>query len=89
MDIVSLIIQELDKKHGICATQKQLVIIEEICLNPDFGDAKRLWFTVQKKQKISVATAYNTLSMLVRYGFVRKEKHTMGYKYYLNVTPAL
>lgn len=78
------IIRELDEKHGIRVTRKQGLIIEIICSDPDFEDAKRIWTAVQKNQKLCVATVYNTISLLVRTGFIRKEQHTMGYKYYLD-----
>lgn len=81
----SLIIRELIKKYGIRVTPKQCLIIEKICLDPNFEDAKRIWTAVQKERKLSTATVYNTISMLVRYGFIRKEKHKMGYKYYLTI----
>lgn len=84
MDRASLIIRELNKSYGIRVSSKQRLIIEKICLQPDFEDAKRIWAAVQKEQKLTTATVYNTISVLVRHGFVRKEKDKMGYKYYLD-----
>lgn len=86
MGRVPFIIQELGQKHGINVTKKQQWVIEEICLNPDFEDPLRLWLAIQKSRKLSVATVYNTLSFLVRAGFIRREQYKIGYKYYLDTT---
>ncbi len=81
----SAILAALLRKPGFPCTGKRIVVIDEVCRNPDFGDMEAIWLAVRESHGISRATVYNTITALVELGFIRKEKaDSFGYLYYVN-----
>jgi Fur family transcriptional regulator, ferric uptake regulator len=67
------------EEKGFRKTQERYLILEEIYKTNDHFDIESLFQTVIKKQKVSKATIYNTIDILIELNLIKKH-------YFLNKT---
>ena len=59
--------------EGLRFTKQRLMILENILLSKSHRDCNEIYRSLRKKRhKVSIATIYRTLDVLLDYGFVRK-----------------
>jgi len=60
------------EKKGLRKTQERYLILEEIYQTKDHFDIETLFQKIIKKQKISKATIYNTIEILINLKLIKK-----------------
>ena len=68
----SQILNTFLKKNGLRNTQERYLILEEIYKTNDHFDIETLFQKVLKKQKVSKATIYNTIEILIHLKLITK-----------------
>ena len=63
------------QNEGLRYTSKRQIVWDEICKNDDHRDAEEIYFKIrQSGKKVSRATVYRTIDVLVKNNLVRKLK---------------
>ncbi|MFN3406304.1 MAG: Fur family transcriptional regulator [Caldimicrobium sp.] len=75
--------REFIKKKGLKYTQERVTILKEILSINDHFDVESLYFRLKdKKSKISKASIYRTIPLLIEGGFIQEVYKQEGHSHY-------